>query len=135
MVYTLSKMIKMLKPFTAFILTGCLAVTTVVCCCLGPAVMAHFHKAAVCSHCASPNSSHDHSSNPAGTCQYHLTNAEFSGAQPGPFSMAAPLFAPSSFLDKHMANFLPPFTAIYPRGSPPLTGSTPIYIQIRSLRI
>ena len=122
--------------FAVSVLTVCLAVTTVMCCCLGPAVMAHFHKAAVCGHCSSPSSSHDHSSNPAGTCQYHLTSAEFSPAQAILFSVAAPVFTPIAFFDKHTINFLFSFPTIYPRGSPALAaGSTPIYIQIRSLRL
>ena len=125
---------KIFKLSIASFLTVSLAVTTVVCCCVGPAVAAHFHQKVMCGHCDNPGSHHK-GSNPGGACQYHLTDAEFSHAQVISPSLSAPVFAPISFIDQHI-NFLPSFPTIYPRGSPPLVvGTTPLYIQFRSLRI
>ena len=129
-------MIKLLKILTVFVVVTCLAVTTVVCCCLGPAVMAHFHKSSVCHHCPPQDSSHGHSSNPGNNCMYQLTSADTFNGQI--ISAPAPVvFTPVIFFDKHIrTDFLPSSISAYPRGSPPLNISfTPVYLRTLSLRI
>ncbi len=127
---------KIFKLFTVFLLAVSLTVATVICCCFVPAVMTHFHKISMCSHCHGQNSP-DHSSNPAGTCQHHLTSAE-SSHSPAVLSFAASGVSfpvPVSF-DKHITIFLPSSILACPRGSPPLTASfTPLYLRTFSLRI
>lgn len=126
---------KIVKPYIASLLIACLAVTTVVCCCIGPAIMAHLHKASACSHC-SPQDSHGHSSSPSDGCMYRLTNAEASHGQV--IIASAPLvFTPITFLDHHIVTpFLSSSIQAYPRGSPPLAASfTPLYLRTFSLRI
>ena len=124
---------KMIKPFTASVLALTIFVATVVCCCVGAGVMAHFHKAAMC--CEKQSPSHPDSV-PMGSCQNHLTSAEFSHGQSILTAPAAISFSPVISLGTHHANFLAFFPQVYSRGSPPLIISTvPIYLQIRSLRI
>jgi len=125
---------KILKPFAASILALTMFVATVLCCCIGAGVVAHFYKpAAMC--CEKQNASHQASS-PMGSCQNHLTSAEFSHAQTVLTAPAAISFSPAISLGTHHANFLASFPQVYSRGSPPLIISTvPIYLQIRNLRI
>ena len=132
----LKRMRKLLKIFTASLVTGCLSVMTVVCCCVAPVVMAHLHKAAVCSHCPTQDSSHGKPSNPTETCLYHLANAETSHSQTISF-FAPVVFTPTIFFDKHITtSFLPSSISAYPRGSPPLAASfVPLYLRTFSLRI
>jgi hypothetical protein len=124
------------KLLIASFLAASLSVATVVCCCIAPAVMAHFHKAAVCSHCHGQNSN-DGSSNPAATCRYQLLNAELTYGRTITFSNStgSPLPSPI-FLDKHITTLPPPANLIYPPGSPPLGISfTPLYLRTFNLRV
>ena len=126
---------RIFKHSIASLLTISLAVTTVVCCCVGPAVMAHFHKTSVCSHCPTQKSSHDHSSNPGNNCMYQLTSADtFHGKI---ISAPTSVVFTSVFFDHHIPTpFLASSLSAYPRGSPPLNVNfTPIYLRTLSLRI
>lgn len=126
-------MAKLLKFSIASILTACVAVATVICCCAGPTVMAHLHKKAMCGHCKEKAAGH--SSNPAQMCQSHLTDAEALAPQSiaGPekaivytHTVAAKLFIPTVLYQN----------SLYPRGSPPLAAARlPLYLQTHSLRI
>ena len=126
---------KFIRIFTAFVLTVCLAVTTVVCCCVAQAVMAHLHKASMCSHCLPQNSSHSHSPVPGNNCIYQLTNAEAFYGQV--ISAPAPVFFRHGiFFDKHTTPFLPSLILAYSRGSPQSTASlVPIYLRTFNLRV
>lgn len=125
---------KIFKLFTASLLTVSLSVATVICCCSASAVMAHFHKVAMCGHC-SEKSSHDNSSNPDATCKYQLTSAEFSHSKTLSFSI--PTVSIPFVFDRHLSTpFLPSVISSYPRGSPPLTASfIPLYLRTFTLRI
>ena len=130
-----SCMKRIFKFSIASLLAMCLAVATVVCCCIAPAVMAHFHKAAVCSHCPDQNS-HSNFPNPAGACQNQLTSAEFSHGQTisTPNVSAQPFPAPV-FLNHHTV-LSPVLSLAYPPGSPPLGISfTPLYLRTFNLRV
>jgi hypothetical protein len=126
---------KIFKLLIAFALAVSLGMATVICCCVAPAVMAHFHKVSVCSHCSSQNSSNSHSC-PDSNCSYKLTNAEaFHGHI---ISFSAPVVDIHSFFFNHhfTSTFLPSLVSAYPRGSPPLTSSfTPLYLRTFTLRI
>src|SRR5580698_6923692 len=124
---------KIFKSFTAFVLAVTMFVATVVCCCIGTGVMTHFHKPAMC--CEKQNSSHQDSA-PMGTCQNHLTSAEFSHAQTILTAPAVASFSPAVSLGTYHANFLFSFPQVYSRGSPPLAASfTPPYLRTFNLRI
>src|SRR5579872_5708412 len=125
-----------LKLFISFLLTVCLGVATVICCCFAPAVMAHFHKVSMCRHCPSQGPSHGHSSGPTDNCLYRLSNAEIFHGQIV-ISAAPAVFIHYIFFDKHLATpFLPSLVQAYPRGSPPLPASfTPLYLRTFHLRI
>lgn len=129
-------MVKILKPTIAFLLAVSLGTATVVCCCVAPAVMAHFHKTAVaCSHCPSSGTSHGHSSNPTDSCMFRVGHAE---AFQGQVIMPVPIVSTHIVLfDKHVVTpFLASSILVYPRGSPPLTSSfTPLYLRTFTLRI
>ena len=127
---------KLLKIFTASLLSVSLGVATVVCCCVAPAVMAHLHKASVCTHCLPQKSSQGHSSAPGDNCMYQLTNADAFHHQ----TISSPVlitFTPHTFFNKHVSiPFLSSSISTYPRGSPPLTASfVPLYLRTFSLRI
>jgi len=126
---------KTFKLFIAFLLAVSLGMATVICCCVAPAVMAHFHKISVCNHCSSQNSSQTHSC-PDSNCSYKLTNAEsFHG---NAISFSAPVIDTHSFFfNRHLTfTFHHSFVSVYPRGSPPLTVSfTPLYLRTFTLRI
>ncbi len=130
------QMKKVLKLFIASLLTVSLGVATVICCCIAPVVMAHFHKAAMCSHCHDQNSN-DHSSNPAGTCQQQLTSAEFSHVP----TISSPVvsadsFPVSVFLNNHQIALTQSLLLAYPPGGPPLGISlTPLYLRTFNLRV
>jgi hypothetical protein len=127
---------KILKLFTASVLTVCLSVATVLCCCSASATMAHFHKMAMCGHCSDKNSHHN-SSNPDTTCQYQLTSAELSNSQVVSSSVVSGVSFPSlvSF-DKQLTISLSPPILAYPPGSPPLGISfIPLYLRTFNLRI
>jgi len=129
----IKNVMKILKPFIASVLALSMLVATVVCCCIATGLMAHFHKPAMC--CEKQNPSHQDSA-PMGSCQNHLTSAEFSHAQTVLTAPAVAIFSPVISLGTHHADFVASFPQVYSRGSPPLIISTvPIYIQIRSLRI
>lgn len=128
---------KALKLFIASLLTVSLAVATVVCCCVAPAVMAHFHKVAMCSHCHHQNPN-NHPSNPAGDCRHQSLNAELSHKQIIAFSNnLGSSFPAPIFLEKHITTLPPPSSLVYPPGSPPLGSSlTPLYLQnLQSTRL
>ncbi len=127
---------RMMKLFTASLLTVALSVATVMCCCSASATAAHFHKVDSCDHCPDQGS-HDNSSNPSGTCQQQLTSAEFSHAQTI-FSpvVSATTFPISAFLNNHQRILSPSLPLAYPPGSPPPSISlTPLYLRTFSLRI
>jgi hypothetical protein len=124
---------KVFKSFTASVLALSMFVATVACCCIGAGVMAHFHKPAMC--CEKQNSSHQDSA-PMGSCQNHLTSAEFSHAQAVLTAPAAISFFPAISLGTHHADFVASFPQVYSRGSPPLAASfTPLYLRTFNLRI
>jgi hypothetical protein len=127
---------KVFRLFIASLLTASLVLATVICCCIAPSVMAHFHKEAVCSHC--PNqSSHGNSSSPTGTCQNQLISAEFIHSQTisSPIVSANP-FPVSVFLNNHQITLTHSILLAYPPGGPPLGISfTPLYLRTFNLRI
>jgi hypothetical protein len=88
---------RIFKLYIACLLTVSLGVATVICCCIAPSVMAHFHRTVMCSHCQGENSN-GNSSNPARTCRYQLTSAEFSNNQIiSTPNVSAPFFPASVF--------------------------------------
>jgi len=125
---------KVSKILISWLLTATMFFATVICCCVGAGVMAHFHKpAAMC--CEKQNSSHQDSV-PMGSCQNHLTSAEFSHAQTILTVPAAISFSPAISLGTHHADFVASFPQVYSRGSPPLAASfTPLYLRTFNLRI
>ena len=125
------------RPFVAFLLIGFLSVATVMCCCSARALAAHFHKAAICSHCPGGHGSHDNSSNPAGTCQHQFSNAEFSHSPTIASSTVSNIsFHASVFFDKHTTTLPPSLSLVYPPGSPLLAASLiPLYLRTFNLRI
>ena len=124
---------KIFKSFTASVLAVTMFVATAVCCCIGTAVVAHFHKPAMC--CEKQNSSHQDSA-PMGACQNHLTSAEFSHAPTVLTAPAAISFSPAISLGTHHADFVASFPQVYSCGSPPLAASfTPLYLRTFNLRI
>jgi hypothetical protein len=127
---------KIFKLLIASLLTASLGMATVLCCCVAPSVMAHFHKVTMCSHCSSQNSSPTHSSVPDTNCLYKLTNAEVLHSNTISFSALA-VYIHGFFFDHHITRpFLPSVIAGYPRGSPPLTASfIPLYLRTFTLRI
>jgi len=127
---------KILKLFTASVLTVVLSVATVICCCSAAVAMADFHKVDSCSHCPGQNSN-KHSSNPITTCQYQLTSAEFSHSQVISSAAVSGFPFPTSVsFDKHLTISLVPPVLAYPPGSPPLHISfTPLYLRTFNLRI
>ena len=135
MCYTQNIMRKILKLFTASLLTVALSVATVMCCCSASAAVASFHKMDSCNHCPG-SASHDNSSNPAGICQQQLTSAEFSHSQIIFTSNVSVLpFQAPIFLNNHQITLTHSLLA-YPPGSPPLGISlTPLYLRTFNLRI
>ncbi len=127
---------RIFKFSIASLLVICLGVATVVCCCISPVVMAHFHKVAICSHCPDQNS-HGNSSNPAGTCQKQLTNAEFSHGQTiSPPKVSLLPFPAPIFLNNHHTILSPTLFSAYPPGSsPPGISFTPLYLRTFNLRV
>src|SRR5580658_2549144 len=125
---------KISKILISSLLTVSMFVATVICCCIGAGVMAHFQKpAAMC--CEKQNPSHQDSA-PMGTCQNHLTSAEFSHAQIVLTAPAAISFSPAISLGTHHADFVASFPQVYSRGSPPLAANfTPLYLRTFNLRI
>lgn len=128
---------KIIKSLIALSVIAVFTVFTVLCCCTGTALMAHFHKSAMCSHCQGASSSQDHSSNTAGTCQHQFQSAEFAPTQAISSSIVSTVSFPGHvFLDKHITTLPPSSSLAYPPGSPPLTASlTPLYLRTFSLRI
>ena len=131
-----SCMKRIFKFSIASLLAMCLAVATVVCCCIGSGVMAHFHKAAACSHCPDQNS-HGNSSNPAGTCPNQLTSAEFLHGQAiSTPNVSTQHFPAPVFLNHHHVILSPALSLAYPPGSPPLGISfIPLYLRTFNLRV
>ena len=127
---------KIFKLFIASLLTVCLSVATVICCCSASAAMAHFHKTVMCSHCQG-QASHNNSSNPAGTCQHQLTSAEFSHTQTI-FSpvVSNTVFPAAVFVNNHQITLTHSLLLVYPPGGPPLGISfTPLYLRTFNLRV
>ena len=127
---------KIIKLFIASLLTASLSFATVICCCIAPSVMAHFHKTAMCSHC-SGESSHSHSSNPLGSCQNQLTSADLSHAQTiSSSTVSVQHFPLSIFVSNHQIAIIHSLLSVYPPGGPPLGISfTPLYLRTFNLRI
>ena len=130
-----SCMKRIFKFSIASLLAMCLAVATVVCCCIAPAVMAHFHKAAVCSHCPD-QSPQGNSSNPAAACRNQLTSADsFHGQTISTPNVSTQPFPASVFLNHHTV-LSPALSLAYPPGSPPLGISfIPLYLRTFNLRV
>jgi hypothetical protein len=126
---------RIFKFSIASLLAMCLAVATVVCCCIAPAVTAHFHKVAMCSHCPD-QSSQGNSSNPAGVCRNQLTSAEFLHGQTiSTPNVSAQSFPAPVFLNHHTV-LSPALSLAYPPGSPPLGISfIPLYLRTFNLRV
>jgi len=124
------------KLFIASLLTVSLGLATVVCCCIGPSVMEHFHKAVLCSHCQDKNSQ-SNAPNPAQACQQQITSADFLHSQ----TISAPIvsgnhFPVSDFLNNHRIILTHQLLSAYPPGGPPLGISlTPLYLRTFNLRI
>ena len=127
---------KIFKLSIASLLTVSLSVATVICCCIAPSEMAHFHKTVMCSHCPSQDS-HSKSSNPAATCQNQLTSAEFNHSSSISSSVASTVHFPvPGFLNIHQTVLSPSLSLTYPPGGPPLGISfTPLYLRSFNLRI
>ena len=128
-------MARISKIFIASLLAVSLGMATVICCCVAPAIMTHFHKVSVCSHCSSQNSSQTHSC-PDSNCAYKLTNAE--SFHSNIISFSAPVVDTHTFFfNQHLTLTFPlSLVSAYPRGSPPLTSSfTPLYLRTFNLRI
>ena len=130
------QMKKIFSLLIASLLTVALSVATVICCCIAPSVMAHFHKTAMCSHCTGA-SSHGNSSNPMGACQNQLTSAELSHAQIISSSIISVQHFPLSvFVNNHQITFTRSLLLAYPPGAPPLgIRFTPLYLRTFNLRI
>jgi hypothetical protein len=129
----IKNVMKILKPFIASVVALSMLVATVICCCIATGVIAHFHKPAMC--CEKQSSSHQDSA-PMGSCQNHLTSAEFSHAQTVLTVPAAISFSPAISLGTHHADFVASFPQVYSRGSPPLAASfTPLYLRTFNLRV
>ena len=127
---------KIFKLVIASLLTVFLSVATVICCCIAPSVMAHFHKTVMCSHCQGEKS-HGSSSNPLASCQSQLTSAEFhhSLSITSPIVSARPLWA-SAFVNDHQIIPIRFLLLAYPPGGPPLgIRFTPLSLKSFNLRI
>ena len=127
---------KIFNQFIASLLTISLSLATVICCCIAPVVVAHFHKVAVCSHCTGQGSQSNHA-NPASACQNQLTSADLSSAQVISSSVVSTVHFPTSaFLIDHQIAFTHVILLAYPPGAPPLGASlTPLYLRTFNLRI
>ena len=127
---------KTLKPIIAFSLIAAFAVFSVLCCCTTSALMAHFHKTAVCSHCHEKNSQ-DHSSDHSGSCKHQFSNAEFiHGPVISLHLVSGNSFPSSVFLNDHHIAITHLFLSAHPPGGPPLGASlTPLYLRTFNLRI
>ena len=130
------QMKKIFKLLIASLLTVSLSVATVICCCIAPSVMAHFHKTVMCSHCQGA-SSHGNPSNPLGSCQNQLTSAELSHPQIVSSSIILVQHFPLSvFVNNHQITFSRSLLLAYPPGVSPLGISfTPLYLRTFNLRI
>ena len=126
---------KISKILISSLLTVSMFLATVICCCIGSAVMEQLHKPSMCKDCATQGSSHSKSSNPTEGCLYHLTSAEISHSHA--ISFSSPTSSIPNFFDKHLTTpLLPSLISSYPRGSPPLTASfIPLYLRTFTLRI
>jgi hypothetical protein len=127
---------RVLKLFLASLLTVSLSLATVICCCIAPSVIVHFHKTDACSHCSSQGA-HNNAPNPAGACQNQLTSAEFLHSQAiSTPNVSATLSPVSAFLSIHRTTVIPSILLAYPPGGPPLGISfTPLYLRTFNLRI
>ena len=127
---------KAFKLFIAILLTASLGVATVICCCIAPSVMAHFHKKVMCSHCPDQNS-HSNSPNPAGSCQQQLTSADISHGSTISSPIVPTKHLPVTvFLNDHRIALTHSLLLAYPPGGPPLGVSfTPLYLRTFNLRI
>lgn len=127
---------KAFKPLIVCLLTLSLGVATVLCCCIAPVVMAHFHKTVMCSHCPDQDS-HGKSSNPIASCQQQLTSADFLHSP----TITSPIvsgkhFPVSVFISNHQINLTRSLLLAYPPGGPPLGVSfTPLYLRTFNLRV
>jgi len=126
---------KAFKLITASVLAVSMFVATVICCCIGGALMAHFQKPSTMCCEKKDASSHD-TSNPSSACLNHLTSAEFTHTPTTIDKPAAAGFGYNSHPSTYQTDFLYSFDQIYPRGSPPLTVSLiPLYLRTFTLRI
>ena len=122
------------KIFIASVVIIAVGVATLLCCCVAPAVAAHWHKpvVAVCGHCASSGT--HHSSNPAAPCQGQLTSTDTIDGQivllpQGGLQhfIAHPVFKASS-------TFHHSLSLVFPPGGPP-GNLTPLYLRTFNLRV
>jgi len=127
---------KILNLSIAFLLAITLSVATVLCCCIAPSVVAHFHKTVTCSHCAG-QTAHGKSSNPAAACPQQLTSADFYHLQ----TIISPVvkishFQSFNFLIAHQSVLNRSLLFAYPPGGLPLGRRfTPLYLRTFQLRI
>ncbi|MDE1920287.1 MAG: hypothetical protein KGJ09_02960 [Candidatus Omnitrophica bacterium] len=125
---------KISRIFVAFLLAVSLVVSTVICCCIAPAVAAHFQKEAACSHCMG----HKASGRPSDPlCPQQLMSADFLHAPALTFSESTGgfSFTPVLFVGHH-----PVLTrlilSVHPPGGPPLgMDFIPLYLRTFQLRI
>ena len=127
---------KILKPLVALSITAAFAIFSVLCCCTASATKAHCHKVDACNHCPAQGPG-DHSSNPSGTCQHQLINADITNVQTISLPVASGAFSPVfSFLDKYRTPGSPVLSLFHPPGGPPLGISfTPLYLRTFNLRV
>ena len=127
---------KIIKLYVASLLAVSLGVATVICCCIAPAVMAQFHRQAVCSQCLDHDSS-GKSSSPLGACQQQLTSADFlQGLTVSVPAVSSQHFHSPDFLNNYQITLTHSIVLAYPPGGPPLGISlTPLYLRTFNLRI
>jgi len=127
---------KLSKILIALLLSATVSVATVICCCIAPSVMAHFHKTVTCSHCAGQDSQ-GKSSNPLESCRNQLTSADLSQSPAASVSaVSVKTFPVPVIFGKYISALPPSFSLGYPPGSPPLGISfTPLYLRTFNLRI
>ena len=127
---------KITNLFIASLLTMSLGVASVICCCIAPSVMAHFHQTVMCSHCMDQKSQ-SNSSNPVNACKQQLTSADIShGSIISSSVVLAHSFPSSIFVSNHHTNLTRSLLFAYPPGGPPLGISfTPLYLRTFNLRV
>ncbi len=126
---------RILKLLIASALTVSMCIATVLCCCIAPEVMAHFHKKVTCGHCADERS-HSNPANPAGACQQQLSSTDFLQDQIS-FSPAVSghHVVIADFLVNHRVSLTSFLLSAHPPGGPPLGSLAPLYLRTFNLRI